>query len=172
MPGLRTFIFGLLLTSLACGCGAPSEPVVWKPNASDLYTIRFPEEPRSTKQHTLSTSLGDLLVETRRIEKAGVVYSVTETYYPQVAHELELATLFQGVIDGMRGRDAELKADRPLLDGQVQGRYIHIDAGKNEIRGKLFFHRGFLVQVLAIGPRAKVNETEPSQFLDSIHWIE
>ena len=133
------------------------------------YSVRFPKNPVISHRE-LATSAGVLNVETAKCESGrDPVYSVSFTIYPSNFGDVDAKTILDGVRDGLKGQDGELRVDQPVAldDSQSVARDVRITAGKNTIRARLVMVDRRLIQVLAVGTKDSMDGKEVDAFFKS-----
>jgi hypothetical protein len=133
------------------------------------YSVRFPKNPVISHRE-LATSAGVLNVETAKCESGrDPVYSVSFTTYPSAFGDVDAKTILDGVRDGLKGQDGELRIDQTIAqeDSQSVARDVRITAGKNTIRARLVMVDRRLVQVLAVGTKDSMDGKEVEAFFKS-----
>jgi hypothetical protein len=171
---MRTALPTLALLVLVAG-GAPARPAgeVLSPGGG-RFSVRFPGKPKETTQ-TAKTPIGDLKVYTATYATAdGNVYLVSYTDFPAEAIKAENhATLFNGVREGLAGKDGKVVKDSELTVGpdKAPGREIVIDKGKQQTRFRVVVKDTRLFQVAAVGTGEFVTGTDATAFLDSFELV-
>ena len=133
------------------------------------FTVRFPKEPTISNKE-LATPAGILKIQTAKSEAGrDLVLSVSHTTYPPSFGEVDPAKILDGVRDGLKGQDGELKSDKSSFAGEDKfpTRDIRIDAGKNGIRARLVLVDRRLVQVLAVGTKEALERKDVDEFFKS-----
>ena len=133
------------------------------------FSVRFPKEPTVTNKE-LATTAGVLKVQTAKCDAGkDVVLSVSHTTYPASFGEVDATKILDGVRDGLKGTDGEVKVDKPqtLGDDRAQIRDVRIEAGKNGIRTRLVLVDRRLVQVMAVGKSEALDGKAAEEFFKS-----
>jgi len=134
------------------------------------FAVRFPGRPKET-HHATKTAVGELTVYTATYATpAGAVYLVSHTDFPAAAGTpAERATLFDGVRDGLTGKDGKVVAEKEIAVGpdKVPGREITIDKGKQQTRFRVAVKDARLYQVAVAGTGEFVTGADATAFLDS-----
>ena len=134
------------------------------------FSVRFPGRPKDSTQ-TAKSRLGDLRVFTATYATGeGNVYLVSHTDFPPGATKPEnRATLFDGVRDGLKGKDGKVLSEKDAEIGpnKLAGRDIELEKGKQRVRFRVVVSGDRLYQVAAIGTPAFVGGKEAGAFLDS-----
>jgi hypothetical protein len=139
------------------------------------FSIRFPGKPKEATQ-TTKTAIGELKVYTATYATAeGNIFLVSYTDFPEAAIKPEIhATLFNGVRDGLKGKDGEVETDERITigDDKVPGREIVID--KEKLRQKTRFRVAIqgtrLFQFAVVGSDRFVTGKDAKEFLDSFEF--
>ena len=133
------------------------------------FSVRFAKSP-AISHRELATSAGVLSVETAKSESGrDPVYSVSFTTYPFNFGDVDAKTILDGVRDGLKGQDGELRTDQVIDqdDSQSVARDVRITAGKNTIRARLVMVDRRLIQVLAVGTKDSMDGKEVEAFFKS-----
>ena len=133
------------------------------------FTVRFPKEPTITNKE-LATTAGVLKVQTAKCDAGkDVVLSVSHTTYPANFGDVDAAKILDGVRDGLKGTDGEVKTDKAqtLGDDKAQIRDVRIEAGKNGIRTRLILVDRRLIQVMAVGKAEALDGHAVEEFFKS-----
>ncbi len=137
------------------------------------YTVKFPGEPRVTTK-TAKTAVGELKVVTAVFATSdGNVYLVSYTDFPAVATKPEnRGTLYEGVRDGLKGRDGKVVSDKEIEFGldKLPGRELIVDKdkGKQRMKFRVFLRDNRLYQVAVIGTADFVAGKDAAGFLKSM----
>ena len=134
------------------------------------YSVRFPKDP-SISNKELATPSGVLKVQTAKVESArDLMFSVTHVTYPPSFGEVDPTKILDGVRDGLKGQDGELKSDKASTTGDdnLPTRDIRIDAGKNGIRARLILVDRRLVQVMVVGAKDSLDGKPAEEFFKSL----
>ena len=137
------------------------------------YRIKFPGAPKVTEPTTKS-AVGDLTVTVATYATAdGSTFMVSHADYPAAAMKPDkLATLFDGIRDGVKGRDGKLLGDEksgPFGADKLPGREFTVekDKVKQRIKFRILIKDNRVYQVVAIGPAEFVNGKDATAFLES-----
>lgn len=134
------------------------------------YSVRFPKDP-SIANKELATPSGVLKVQTAKVEPVrDLVFSVTHVTYPPSFGEVDPVKILDGVRDGLKGQDGELKSDKSSTTGDdgLPTRDIRIDAGKNGIRARLILVDRRLVQAMVVGAKDSLDGKPAEEFFKSL----
>jgi hypothetical protein len=136
------------------------------------FTAIFPNEPREMYKD-IATAAGNVTVVTYRVELKSIVYSVSFTDYPESFGEIDPEKILTGVRDGMKGDGSAKKDEKTHLDN-IPGRDIVIEAGKNQIRSRVYLSKRRLYQVMVSGTTKimadQAREKEIESFFSSFAW--
>jgi len=133
------------------------------------FAVNFPKEP-SIANKELATSAGVLKVQTAKVDGGkDLMYSVSHTTYPPSYGEVDPAKILDGVRDGLKGQDGELKSDKATTAGEDKhpAREVRIDAGKNGIRARLILVDRKLIQVMVVGAKDTLDGPTVEEFFKS-----
>lgn len=133
------------------------------------YSVCFPKDP-SIANKELATSAGVMKVQTAKVEGGrDLMLSVSHMTYPASFGEVDAGKILDGVRDGLKGQDGELKSDKPGVEGEDKfpARDLLIHAGKNGIRARLVLVDRRLIQVLASGSKEAVEGKTAEEFFKS-----
>jgi len=136
---------------------------------SGAYIITFPHKP-DTKDSKLESGNTKIAVSTAKVEFAGLVYTVSRAEYPEAFDSTKPETILDGIRDGMKGRDGQIKLDKSITLGDVPGREIVIQAGSNSIRAKVYVVKHVVTQVMVVGAKDKIDTAIPTEFFKSFGW--
>lgn len=158
--------FVLFLADAAAFAQKPSDTPYRSEEAK--YAIRFPKEPTIANKE-LATSAGVLKVQTTKYEGNGVVFSVSTTVYPASFGEVDPVKILDGVRDGLKGADGEIKSDKATIAGEEKhpARDVRVEAGKNAVRAKLVLVDRRLIQIMVVGGKDAVDTTLVTDFFKS-----
>ncbi len=134
------------------------------------YSVRFPKDP-SIANKELATPSGVLRVQTAKVDAGrDLVYSVTHVTYPPSFNDVDAVKILDGVRDGLKGQDGELKSDKSSTTGEdnLPTRDIRIDAGKNGIRARLILVDRRLVQAIVVGAKDSLDGKPAEEFFKSL----
>jgi len=134
------------------------------------FRVRFPKDP-SISNKELATPSGVLKVQTAKVDSGrDLVFSVTHVTYPPSFGEVEPAKILDGVRDGLKGQDGELKSDKSstTVEDGLPTRDIRIDAGKNGIRARLVLVDRRLVQAMVVGAKDSLDGKPAEEFFKSL----
>ena len=158
----------LLMLVSACAADPPQPPVAVERKArvedgkytseEGNYIVRFPKDP-SIANKELATSAGVMKVQTAKVEGGrDLMLSVSHMTYPASFGDVDAGKILDGVRDGLKGQDGELKSDKPGVEGEDKfpARDVLIHAGKNGVRARLVLVDRRLIQVLASGSKEAV----------------
>ena len=150
---------------------APGQPSPERNYRSEegKYTVRFPKEPTISNKE-LATTAGVLKVQTAKCDAGkDVVLSVSHTTYPANFGDVDATKILDGVRDGLKGSDGEVKVDKALTLGEdkVPARDVRIEAGKNGIRTRLILVDRRLLQVMAVGKTEALEGKAVEEFFKS-----
>jgi hypothetical protein len=137
------------------------------------YSVKFPGEPKVSTKKTRS-DLGELKVVIATYATAdGNAYMVSYTDFPAAATKPEnRGTLYDGVRDGVKGRDGKLVSEKEIEFGpdKLPGREVVVDKGKGKQRVKfrVVLRDDRLYQVLVTGTTEFVGGKDATRFLESL----
>ena len=134
------------------------------------FSVHFPKDP-SVSNKELATPSGVLKVQTAKADAGrDSVYSVTHVTYPPSFGEVDPVKILDGVRDGLKGQDGELKSDKSSTTGEdaLPTRDIRIDAGKNGIRARLILVDRRLVQAMVVGAKDSLDAKPAEEFFKSL----
>ena len=172
------FLFPLLLLLPACSEDPQPQPVAVKKARSEdgiyksdegKFAVRFPKDP-SISNKELATAAGVLKVQTAKSEVGrDLMLSVSHTTYPASFGDVDPNKILDGVRDGLKGQDGELKSDKvtALGEDKFPAREVRINAGKNGIRARLVLVDRRLVQALAVGSKDTLDGKAVEEFFKS-----
>lgn len=133
------------------------------------FTIRFPGKPKETTQNPKSP-IGDVKVTTYTYAtNEGNVYMVSYSDLPQPATKKEnLKTLFEGVINGAKGKDGTLIKDVEFMieDEIPYGHKLDLKKGDQAVKLWVVVREDRLFQIAAVGSSRFV-EKDGKPFLES-----
>jgi len=164
-----------LLATLVVGVGvgtAFAEKPTSTGHVSDAgkYSVVFPAKPTKVDaDKAVATASGNVTVITSKYESGNVVYSVTYTDYPESFKEVSPTRLLDGVVNGMKGTDGDLRATESFDVEGGAGRSVTILAGENVVRAKLYLQGRRLYLVQVSGKRDATNGKTADDFLASFH---
>ena len=169
----------LLMLVSACAADPPQPPVAVERKArvedgkytseEGSYSVRFPKDP-SIANKELATSAGVMKVQTAKVEGGrDLMLSVSHMTYPASFGDVDAGKILDGVRDGLKGQDGELKSDKPGVEGEDKfpARDVLIHAGKNAVRARLVLVDRRLIQVLASGSKEAVEGKAAEEFFKS-----
>ena len=177
----RTLLLAPLLVLVPACTADPPQPVVVaverKARVEDgkytseegNYSVRFPKDP-SIANKELATSAGVMKVQTAKVEGGrDLMLSVSHMTYPASFGDVDAGKILDGVRDGLKGQDGELKSDKPGVEGEDKfpARDVLIHAGKNAVRARLVLVDRRLIQVLASGSKEAVEGKTAEEFFKS-----
>jgi hypothetical protein len=136
------------------------------------FAIRFHGAPKELTQ-TEKSKIGDLKVFTATYATSGGdVYMVSYTDFPEGAAKPEnRGTLFDGIRDGLKGKDGKVISDKDVEVGpdKAPGRDIEIETekGKKRMKFRVVLRDSRLYQVAVIGTPRFVADKDATAFLES-----
>jgi hypothetical protein len=161
-----------LVVSLIVLAAAPASAQrgeVYAPN-DGRFSVRFPGKPKETTQ-TAKSTIGELTVATATYATSdGNVYMVSYTDFPNGAAKPETsATLFDGVREGLKGKDGKLLDEKEIKVGanKLTGRDIDIEKDKKRMRFRVTLRDGRLYQIAVIGTASFVKGKDATAFIES-----
>ena len=171
------FLLPMLLLLPACSTDPPQPVAVKKARSEDgiykseegKFAVRFPKDP-SISNKELATAAGVLKVQTAKSEAGrDVMLSVSHTMYPAAFGDVDANKILDGVRDGLKGQDGELKSDKATTQGKDKhpARDVVIHAGKNATRARLVLVDRQLLQVLAVGSQDALEGKAVEEFFKS-----
>ena len=175
------FLLPLMLLLPACSADPPRPAPVKKARSEEgiyksdegKFSVRFPKDP-SISNKELATSAGVLKVQTAKSEAGrDVMLSVSHTIYPPSFGEVDANKILDGVRDGLKGQDGELKSDKAGTQGDDKNpaRDVLIHAGKNATRARLVLVDRQLLQVLAVGSKDALEGKAVEEFFKSFEVV-
>jgi hypothetical protein len=148
----------------AQGRGEKYEP------AGGRFSVRFPGLPKEGTQTTKS-AIGELRIQTATYATSdGNAYMVSYTDFPEGAAKPDVASkLFDGVRDGLKGKDGKLidESDAKVGTDKHPGRDIEIEKDKKRMKFRVALRDGRLYQVAVIGTASFVKSKDARAFLES-----
>lgn len=168
---IRTVLSIGFIFVLVAANPAQSQPDAYSPPDGNC-SVRFPGKPKVATQTTKS-ALGDLKVFTATYANSdGSTYMISYTDFPPEAAKLDSRdTLYEGVREGLKGKDGKVLAESNKEIGSLKlaGREFDIerDKGKSRIRFRVVLHDGRLYQVAVIGSAKFVDGKDAKSFIDS-----
>ena len=139
--------------------------------AEGKYSVKFPGAPKITSQ-TAKSAVGDLTVNVATYANSdGNAFMVSYTDFPEATTKPDkLTTLFDGIRDGVKGKDGKLVGEEKKLefgDDKLPGREFTIEKGKQRIRYRVVVRDNRVYQLATIGTEAFVTGKDGTAFLDS-----
>jgi hypothetical protein len=134
------------------------------------FTVRFPGRPKESTQKARST-LGELKVTTSTYATSDAnVYMVSYTDFPEGAAKAENSgTLFDGVREGLKGKDGKLQDEKEIKVGRDKfpGRDIVVDKDGKRLKFRVVLRDSRLYQVAVIGTPSFVTSKDATAFIES-----
>ncbi len=159
----------LAVLILAAPLGAQPKGQAYAPK-DGRFAVRFPGEPKE-KTETAKSAIGDLKVFAATYALAdGSVYMVSYTDFPEAAAKAEnRGTLFDGVREGVKGKDGKLIDEKDVEVGpdKLKARDIEIERDKKRMRFRVVLVDNRLFQVAAIGTSNFVTGKDAEAFFKS-----
>lgn len=143
-------------------------------SGSGKFRVKLPGRPK-VESKDLATGPGGVQpvpMTTERVEGPDkVMYSVVFADYPDTFQSVNAKTVLDGVRDGMKGKDGQVKEDREILLGKTPGRELRIEAGRKVIRARIYLVGTRLYQVMANGERSAIDGKGVDEFLRSFELV-
>lgn len=136
------------------------------------FAIRFPGMPRESNK-TARSGIGDLAVVSATYANSdGNTFLVSFTDFPDGSTRPENhATLFDGIRDGLKGKDGKLQAEKAIELGteKYPGRdyEFELDNGKKRMKCRAVLREHRLYQIAVIGSAGFVTGKDAAAFFDS-----
>jgi hypothetical protein len=166
---IRSWLAGSVLAILAIPVFAQPAGEVYAPK-DGRFSAKFPGKPKETTQ-TAKSPLGDLKVFTATYATAdGNIFMVSYNDFPEGAAKPDARdTLYDGVRDGLKGKDGRFIAEKAIEVGpdKLPGREIELEKDKKRLRFRVVLRDGRLYQAAAVGTSAFAAGKDATGFLDS-----
>lgn len=162
---MRAVAVGFVLVALAATASAQQK---LHTSADGKFSVAFPGQPRETPK-TAATAVGEVQVNVFTYANAdGNAFMVSYSDFPAAATKPDNhKTLFDGVRDGIKGRDGKVAAgEKDFKLGELPGREFVVEKGKTRIKMRVVVSGNRVYQVAAIGTEKFAND-EGTKFLDS-----
>jgi hypothetical protein len=131
------------------------------------FLVRFPDKPRE-ESRDMATSAGVIQLHTTRCDAGrDLILSVVWCDYPEEFEGVEMRTIMDGVADGLRGRDGKIVRESDFAEGLLKGRVWRIEAERNIIRVRAALAGRRLYQIVAVGPRDRIDLPMVDEFFQS-----
>lgn len=165
---MRAVAVGLVVVAFAGAAGAQQPE--YAPE-DGKYSVKFQGAPK-LKSETAKTAVGDLTVHVATYANGdGSTFMVSYTDFPEAATKpANHGTLFDGLRDGVKGRDGKLVGDPKAIEhgpDKLPGREFVVEKGKLRIRMRVVVRGERVYQVAVIGSESFTTGKEGTAFLDS-----
>jgi hypothetical protein len=166
---IRPLLLTAMLVLVAAPVGAQSRGEAYAP-ADGRFSVRFPGKPKESTQ-TAKSAIGELKVVTATYAFSdGSAFMVSYTDFPDGAAKSENSgTLFDGVREGLKGKDGKLLDEQEVKVGADKhpGRDIEIEKDKKRMKFRVALRDGRLYQVAVIGTASFVKGKDAKSFIES-----
>lgn len=166
---IRSWFVAAAIVLIAAPVGAQPKGEPFAPK-DGRFSVRFPGMPKELTQ-TAKSPIGDLKVFTATYANSdGNAFMVSYTDFPEGAAKSEnRGTLFDGVREGLKGKDGKLLDEKEVEVGpdKLPGRDIVIEKDKKRMKFRVVLRDSRLYQVAAIGTTSFVNGKDATAFLAS-----
>jgi hypothetical protein len=159
----------LLLIALATSATAAQRGETYAPR-DGRFTIRFPGKPKESEQTAKSGNAELRVVTGTYANSDGNAFMASYTDLPAgAAGSDNSARLFDGVREGLKGKDGKLLDEKEVKVGpdKLPGRDIQIEKDKKHMRFRVVLRDGRLYQVAVIGTPSFVKGKDATAFIDS-----
>jgi hypothetical protein len=163
----RSCLLASLILLVALPAGAQTRGEKYSPDGGK-FSVRFPGKPKEGTQIAKS-AIGEISVFTASYATSDAnAYMVSYNDFPEGAAKPEgSGTLFDGVRDGLKGKDGKLIDEAEVKVGDAPGRDIEIEKDKKRMKFRVVLRDGRLYQVAVIGTANFVKGKEAKAFLES-----
>jgi hypothetical protein len=165
----RSWLVAVVLVLVAAPAGAQPRGEKYEPK-DGRFSVRFPGKPKEATQ-TAASQIGDLKVVTATYANSdGSAFMVSYTDFPEGAAKPENSgTLFDGVREGLKGKDGKLLDEKEVKVGTDKhpGRDIEVEKDKKRMKFRVTLRDGRLYQVAVIGTASFVKGKDATAFLES-----
>lgn len=167
---MRAIVIGLALVTFAGAAVARPDGYT---SSEGMFTAAFPGTPKVTTT-TEKTAVGDLSVTVATYANAdGSVFMVSYTDFPEATTKpANHATLFDGIRDGVKGRNGKLVGDEKNVKfgpDKLPGREFTVDKdkAKQRIKFRVVIRDSRVYQMAVIGSPEFADGKDATAFLES-----
>ena len=164
----------LLLTGY---CQAQTEKTELYESEQGRFKVRFLSKPKIDTKDLATGKAGTPPIPTvteRSEASSGAYIAVVYADYPEEFKNVTPKKLFDGVRDGLKGKDGKVTTDVDVKftdETKPSYREIRIEAGNNVIRARVFMVGSRLYQVMVTGDKKSTAHKSCDVFLDSFELV-
>jgi hypothetical protein len=166
---MRSVAVGLALVAFA-GFALAQKPAYV--STEGKYSAKFPDTPKVTEK-TAKSAAGDLTVVVASYALSdGSTYVVSYTDYPTGVEEKDRKSFFDGVRDGVKGKEGEVKDEKAITFGEEKwpGREFTVTKDRQRIRSRVILRDNRMYHASVIGAASFVDGKEAKAFLESLEF--